>query len=266
MICENKMANLFYPTSLPWLWMACAATAAIFLAPHFFSCESPALLAPPPAPSVSETRPRLAPSYTFVEATNATPAEAKETKAVVAGDSAMSASTASPARAGSGLAVRRHQPVTAATGAIPDLDIDLANHDIMRVMARYGYVPAVKTRTRLLGRISGQSFLPLSVEESARYARRGRSGAQYPQAETWRQRVAAELDIPIAEIQVIFLVPQATESLFVQAQLQALAAAGKSAGETALMRAHFDANLEVIVDELVMRTGEIVAVGMEREQ
>jgi hypothetical protein len=59
---------------------------------------------------------------------------------------------------------------------------------------------------------------------------------------------------------VIFLVPQATESLFVQVQQRALATAGRSGREVALMRAHFDANLNVVVHELVTRAGEAVVL------
>lgn len=214
--------------------------------------------------------PRPQPSYTFVEAGGAAPAESKRTKAKAKGDSVISTAPASSSLAASapdsGLATGRRQAVQSASGEIPDLDIDLADNDIIRVMARYGYLPAVKTRTRLLGKISGQRFLPLPAEEMARYARRGRSGAQYPEAEKWRRRVAAELGLPVAEVQVIFLVPQETENLFVQAQRQALAAAGKGGREIALMRAHFDADLAVIVDELVTRAGEVVVMDTTPQQ
>ncbi|MDZ7305307.1 MAG: hypothetical protein ONB44_24550 [candidate division KSB1 bacterium] len=164
------------------------------------------------------------------------------------------------AQSDSSLHLHRREPVAPATGDIPDLDIDLAGNDIRRVMEQYGYVPAVKTRDRLLGKIVGRQFLPLQPEELARYARRGRSGAQFPQASRWLQRVAAELHLPHTELRLIFLVPHATERLFVAAEMQAIATANVPAAEIALVRAYFDSTLAIVVRQLVTKAGTTITM------
>ncbi len=127
-----------------------------------------------------------------------------------------------------------------------------------QIMQHYGYVSAIKTRARLVGKIAGAQFVPISATEISRYARRGRSGADHPEAGRWLRRVAVELNIPLTELQFIFLVPLATEQIFIAAEMAALARAGKSAQDIALVRAHFDTDLAIVVDALVAKTGETI--------
>jgi hypothetical protein len=148
----------------------------------------------------------------------------------------------------------------AAAGDIPDLDIRLDGVDLMQVIRRYGYVPAVKSRTMLLGKIVGSQFLPITPEEKARYAQRGRSGAGHPEAARWLQRIADELQIPLADMQFIFLVPSHTEEWFITAEHKALERTAKTAAETALIRAHVAGDFSLVVDELILKTGEIIPI------
>jgi hypothetical protein len=156
------------------------------------------------------------------------------------------------------LPLGRQNPTSTGLGAIPDLDIRLAGADLRQVMQRYGYVPAIKTRSRLLGKIAGGRFVPFTPAELSQYARRGRAGADHPEAEPWLRRVAAELRIVLAELQFIFLVPLATEEIFIAAETAALQRAGRSAADIALVQAHFDANLNVVVDALIDKSGQII--------
>jgi hypothetical protein len=59
-----------------------------------------------------------------------------------------------PAAADSFLALGRQAQNLVTLGSVPDLDIRLAGVDLQQVMLKYGYVPAIKTRARLLGKIA----------------------------------------------------------------------------------------------------------------
>ncbi len=262
-----------------WQMSAAGVIAAGLL--YFFSGESPrwrspAATTPPPIPPAVqkktaplERRDQL--SYTYVGP--ATPVDTAVGKASPLDNtgSSNSADNKPPSRPrptaaskDTSLAFGRREPAASTTGAIPDLEIQLAGVDLMRVIRHYGYVPAIKTSTRLLGKISGEQFLPITPEERAGYARRGRSGAGHPEAERWLRRVAAELQMPVEEMRFIFLVPVQTEQLFIAAELAALAAAGQSREAIALVRAHFDNTLAIVVDELITKTGETIIVDSVR--
>ena len=156
--------------------------------------------------------------------------------------------------------IRRKTDVDTVSGAIPDLDIGLNGNRIQRVMAHYGYVPAMKTKARLLGKIVDDTFVPLSPKEIGSFANRGRSGESFPHADEWRTRVAREFDIPVDAVQCIFLVPHRTEQFFIDAQRQAVARAGRREDDIALVRAHFAADLVLVVDALLAKSGETIPV------
>ena len=257
---------------LKLLWLACATlvlSAGLFLA-GLHSCER---FAAPPQESTSWPPPVSAPPasppaplgqrlYTFVGPAKPDKNLPHDTSAVHrAGETSRSNSphpTSASAAADTLLPLGRQDPTAAGLGLIPDLDIRLAGADLRQIMHRYGYVPAIKTRSRLLGKIAGGRFVPLTPAELSQYARRGRSGADHPEAGPWLRRVATELHIPLADVQFIFLVPLATEEIFIAAENAALQRAGQSAADVALVQAHFDANLAVVVDALIDKTGKII--------
>lgn len=250
------------------LWRGCAALtlcAGVFLA-YLHACErsarppvAPAVTpAAPPAPSHPDTG-LAEPRYTYVG-----PAQLAE-NANRSGDDIGApkprpGKPRRPAEAATDslLALGRQAQNFAALGDVPDLDIRLAGVDLQQVMLKYGYVPAIKTRARLLGKIAGAQFVPLTAAEISRYARRGRSGAGHPQAQTWLRRVAAELRLPLDELQFIFLVPHATEQIFVAAAMAAIQRAGQSPENIALVRAHFQPDLTISIDALITKTGKTV--------
>jgi len=160
------------------------------------------------------------------------------------------------------LALDRQAQNLAALGAVPDLDIRLAGVDLLQVVQRYGYVPAVKSRTRLLGKIASAQFVPLTAAEISRYAQRGRSGAEHPEAGRWPCRCRAASSPSRAA--VYLLVPHETEQIFIAAEMAALARAGRSAQDIALVYAHFDADLAIVVDALLTKAGETVPVDSVR--
>jgi hypothetical protein len=253
------------------LWNACAIVVGGALFFRLLSCEpgAPFFAAAPPVPEKAPPQKEL--TYTYIGQAGGLQQAQVSGEGQIASRPAASqarsgalrgrpAPAETPAPNDSSLLLGRREPVAPAAGAIPDLDIDLAGNDVRRVIARYGYVPAVKTRHRLLGKIVGGQFLPLRPEELARYARRGRSGAEFPEAQRWLARVAAELQLPAAELRLIFLVPHETEKLFVAAELQAIAAAQVPAAEIALVRAYFDSTLAVVVSRLVTKTGTAIAL------
>jgi hypothetical protein len=206
-------------------------------------------------------------TYTYVGPTapphgQTKPSERSEND-VIAPDSPSAAPKPNIA-ADSTLAIAHAAYAEAATGDIPDLDLRLNGASLDGVIRRYGYLPAVKSRTRLLGKIAGEKFLPLAPKELAAYARRGRAGDRHPHAQRWLSRVAAELALPSRDLQFIFLVPHQTEALFIEAERLAIARAGKPANQVALIRAHFDSSLAIVVDELITKTGEPVAIDSVR--
>ncbi len=253
------------------LWRACAMltlSVSVFFA-YLHGCErststvlapqpsvAPASEAPPPSAPASRVE---EPRYTFV-------GPAKLSEASETSENPVAAPKPRPAASATDtlLALGRQARTTASLGAIPDLDIRLAGVDLRRIMQQYGYVPAIKTRTRLLGKIAGPQFLPMTAAEISRYARRGRSGANHPEAGRWLRRVAAELRLPLDELQFIFLVPQTTEQIFIAAEMAAIQRAGKSPQDIALVRAHFSPDLAIVVDALVTKTGEVVPVDSVR--
>lgn len=247
------------------LWRGCAALTlgASFFVAYLHACErspnfkpapmaAPSAEAPvapaPEAPAAVQAEPR----YTFVG-----PVPPFETAASTASATPVPGSRARAA-ADTMLSFGRQAENPASLGAIPDFDIRLAGVDLQQIMQRYGYLPAIKTRDRLVGKIVGAQFVPLRPQEISRYARRGRSGAEHPEAETWRRRVAAELNLAVEELQFIFLVPHATEEIFIAAEIEAIQRAGKSAAEIALVHAHFQPDLTIAVDALVTKTGELI--------
>jgi hypothetical protein len=255
--------------SLVFLWFLCAAFVALLLIAYFHSCSPrpelwmppPPLIPPLPPPAPAKPKASEPPqSYTYVGA-----AQSGASDSARPDPSAPREAKPKPAPAAdSAVTLDRDAFAEAATGAIPDLDLRLDGVPLDEVIQRYGYVPAVKSRNRLLGKISGEEFLPLAPEELSRYARRGRAGAGHPEAGRWLARVAAELALPAAGLQFIFLVPHHTEALFIEAERRALRRAGKTASQVALVRAHVDAGLAVVVDELVTTAGEIIAVDSVR--
>lgn len=269
--------NLF---ELKRLWTACAVLSAIVLLVQWPACESsteaarPTLLTMPPA--LLPVPPPAISSYTFVGPARPFDGNAADSSAATASATAQSPAESAPTRIKPGgpatgattadttLALGRQTPTLPQLGAVPDLDLRLAGVELSRVMAHLGYVPAIKTRTRLLGKILGAQFVPMTAAERARYARRGRAGADHPDAERWLQRVAAELRLPRAELEFIFLVPLATEQIFIAAEMAALQRAGKSPQDIALVRAHFTADLAIVVDVLLSKTGEVVPVDSVR--
>jgi hypothetical protein len=251
--------------SLKRLWNACAIVVGGVLGFRLFACEpsAPFFAAAPPMPEkTAPASPEKELTYTYIGQAGREDQAASRPALSQPLSTALSERPSlaeTPARSDSSRGLDRREPVAPAAGAIPDLDIDLAGNDVRRVIERYGYVPAVKTRHRLLGKIVGGQFLPLHPEEVARFARRGRSGAQFPQAQRWLARVAAELQLPAEELRLIFLVPHETEKLFVAAELQAIAAAKVPAAEIALVHAYFDSTLAVVVSRLVTKAGTTIA-------
>lgn len=253
--------------SLPKLWLGCAVGLAILALLRLSSCGPgaprlpQATHAPQPAPKAAAPVPAQ-PSYTFIGAAPAKPrTEPAPVQKPQAQPDTMAGRTQLPDTA---LTRPRQVAATAVTGAIPDLDIDLAGHDIAAVMRRYGYVPAVKSRDRLLGKIAGERFVPLSPAELAGFARRGRAAQDYAPVEKWRAKIAAQLGTAPQDLEFLFLVPLATESLFVAAQRQALDAMRQMPENVAYMRGHFDANLQLVIDEITRRNGETLRLSPAR--
>lgn len=262
------------PFTLAFIWFCCAALVGLLLVSYFYSCSPRAELWMPPLPKLRQPmlrlpRPAKAPppkqsanpppqSYTYVG--SAPPGDTASAE-----PSLPAAGNPKPGRAAdSSLALQRTAFAEPARGAIPDLDLRLQGAGLDAVVRRYGYVPAVKSRSRLLGKIAGEKFLPLAPAELSRYARRGRAGDGHPEAGRWRARVAAELSLSADELQFIFLVPHETEALFVAAERLALERAGKPASQVVLVRAHFDTALAIVVDELITKTGATIVVDSVR--
>ncbi len=272
------------PFTLPFLWFLCATLLAAMLLVYFHACQPSADLWLPPlsvVPARPADRPRVSrshvepvqppaeqspQSYTFVA-----PSQPPETTDSIEARSSKKSSQALPeknepvsrraaAKTDSGLAINRVEPVSPTSGAIPDLTIDLNGVDLDRVIRRYGYVPAVKTRERILGKIVGTKFIALTSQEMSLYARRGRSAAGLPQAGPWCQRIAHELRLPPEDLHFIFLVPHETENLFIGAERAAVARAAKPLEDIAIVRAHFDSSLAVVVDAVITKTGETIAI------
>lgn len=145
-------------------------------------------------------------------------------------------------------------------GAIPDLDIRLAGNDIAAVMAHYGYLPAIKTRDALLGKIVRHTFVPLAESELSLYAARGRAGDRYPEAGKWKRQISRQLQIPEPDLQLIFLVPNETERFFIEMESKALAETGIAAADAALIRGHFTTDLALQIREIITHDGDIVTL------
>ncbi len=236
------------------LWWFCFLAAAVLLVVSFVSCQTEraarmtAHAAPPkPRPASQKEPVRSSPSYTYI------------------GEAAPAPETVNPAKTPPEKAKRPaveppRKSAREKRGRIPDLIIELGGISIESVIERLGYLPAVMTRNRLLGKISGQAFQPVSPAELTRYAARGRSGANYPQAEQWLRRVADELQLSPDELQIVLLVPKEVEARFIAAQQAALNRHNRNGAEIALMRARYDPNLALIVDALVDTNGVKISV------
>ena len=205
---------------LPVLWNFSLVLVAFLALVLFFFCPNNALnitselvIQPPPA-RTEELRPKPAQSYTFIGSSDVSVQNTEDPIEKSDRDTTLSQ--------------HRREQIKTTHGEIPDLDIRLNGIDIRKIISHYGYVPAVKSKKRLLGKIVGGKFQPIAKAELARYARRGRSGLDYPQAEQWLQRVSREFSIPRHELNLIFLVPHRTEQFFVDAQMSAIAQAQKS--------------------------------------
>jgi hypothetical protein len=254
--------------NLAFLWFFCATIIAILLTAYFHACSPPRQVwTPPPmaipAKSLAAPKPGMAAapqSYTYV---------GNQPQADSAGETGEGMGPAPAKRQpqrtmDSSLALGRTAFAEAASGAIPDLDLRFNSAILPEIIRRYGYVPAVKSRDRLLGKISGDEFAPLAPGELAQYSRRGRAGGSHPEAERWLARVAVALSLPRDELQFIFLVPHKSEARFIAAEQLALERSGRTPGEVALVRGHFDEALDIVVDELVTKSGVTIAVDSVR--
>lgn len=251
--------------SLPRLWLASALLLCLTALWQLSNCPGDrrrsATRSAKPEPKTAPELPAGHSSYTYIGAARPEPPTTTSPRP----DQARSTTEKqSPNLPDSVLAQPRQARVTPATGTIPDLAIDLAGHEYHEVINRYGYVPAVKTRDRLLGKIVDDRFTPLVAGELRRFARRGRAAHDFPPVVRWRPRIAAQLNLAENELEFLFLVPVASESLFVAAQRAALAAAGAPPESIAFMRGHFDQDLKIVVDELVTRGGEVIRPAMSR--
>lgn len=237
------------------LWKLCILLVVCLFIYRFTGCKgSQVRLADnthqvpmPKKPAASATMTPDDPSYTYVGEIAATSVESPKPAAV----------NAIPK---SNDRITRQTEVDTTTGMIPDLDIRLAGNDILEVMEHYGYIPAVTTRTKLLGKIDDDRFVPLAESDFAGFAARGRAGDAYPDAGRWKDRIAREFSIPEAEVQVVFLVPRNIEAFFIDIEHQALARLARHGSEVSLIRAHFGRDLRVIVDEVVTRSGAVLPV------
>jgi len=247
--------------SLKHLWWLCLLLSGLAVSRWLFSCQPLAQghirpietveKAVPPKPVASARALPQEPTYTYV--------------GQVQHEAQKRGSRGQKAAKDRSVRVLRRQATKPQTGQVPDLDIRLNGQDIERVMRYFGYLPAIKSRTRLLGKIVGNRFVPLAPGEVARYARRGRAGSDFPRAALWKRRVARELGLPESELTVIFLVPHATERFFIAAEKAALQRTGRAPQEVALVRAHFDAHLALVVDAVLTRSGQSVAVDSVRQ-
>lgn len=238
------------PPTLPRLWTLCLLLIALLLA--WLTLTGPARLlearkpAAPPQPA-AEPPPTQgpAPSYTFIG----------EHPARVSGHTPANRKAPQPAPpqpekrrpAGGNERTRK--------GRIPDLQIGLGTHNLPEVIAHFGFVPAVKTRTHVLGKIAGGAFHPLAPNELERFARRGRAGSAHPQAQAWIRRIAAELHLPADSLRFILLVPRAVEATFLAAQARALRRAGLPAEKVLRMQAHYAPDFEVAITALITTDG-----------
>lgn len=251
---------------MPWLdlkklWIGCAILVVLLLlslqlsAPARIQTPAPAAVVPPAPPLAAPSQPTppeppASPTYTYVGAVpEPLPQQGRS------GNNPTMSAERQQRRL-------RQEAVPARQGEIPDLDIDIGSASLSRLIAHYGYVPAVHNQTRLLGKIAGDRFLPLQPGELANYATRGRSGAAFPQAAYWLDRVAEELHQPRDVLRLLFLVPKDTEQFFIAAQQAAVQQA--NSGRIALVRGHFTADLALVIDELVTPEGTSVPITPQR--
>ncbi|KAA3613955.1 MAG: hypothetical protein DWQ05_16920 [Calditrichaeota bacterium] len=140
-------------------------------------------------------------------------------------------------------------------GQVPDLFIDLGSHSLSEIIAHHGFLPAIKSPTRVLGKIENNRFKPLTAQELKRFARRGRNGQAFPAARRWLQRIAAEFNIPENELQLILLVPHETEVRFLTAQNHAMQKSGIPNREIASMQGYYDKMFDLEITEIQTRDG-----------
>ncbi|MFQ5676630.1 MAG: hypothetical protein ACE5G1_12085 [bacterium] len=136
-------------------------------------------------------------------------------------------------------------------GHIPDMQINLAGHSMEDVAKKHGFLLVAATQDKVLGKIIDERFSKMSESELSRYSKRGRSAEALQNYWSIRQAISENLNIPISEIQLLFLVPRAVEQRFVDAELDAIEKVGLEIGKVKLVEAYYDTNLDVRVRSII---------------
>jgi hypothetical protein len=147
-----------------------------------------------------------------------------------------------------------------AEGEIPELTIEIGDWDIKTVADHLGFVLVAATEKKILGRIGGDAFMPISRSELSRFSTRARSAETIGNYVEVRDRIAQRFELSTSEIRLMFLVPLQVEQQFVNAQRRILGELSVPSDQVALMRGFYDSNFNVRLTEVITKDGKTIDI------
>lgn len=145
-------------------------------------------------------------------------------------------------------------------GEIPELTIELREWDVWTVANRLGFVLVAATDEKLLGKIIGNTFVPLTQSELSRYSTRARSAEAIENYAELCDRIARQFGVSPNEVRLMFLVPLSVERRFISEQRRVLSEMSLAPTQVALMRGFYDSRFNVQITELVTKDGRSIDI------
>ena len=130
-------------------------------------------------------------------------------------------------------------------GYIPELTIENGNVNMKDVKSHYGFVPALITDEKFVGRVKSGEIVSIDDSLLQDYAQRGRDASGDPELRKLAEKVSSSFD---DSVYPVYMVPNDVEEYFVETQMQAIQEQGLSPEDVDLVRARYrrDYSIEVI--------------------
>ena len=130
-------------------------------------------------------------------------------------------------------------------GYVPELTIETNGVDMASVAEHYGFVLALMTDDRLLGRVENGNLEEIDAAFLGRFAKRAREGDISADLRPLVDRLSNHLN---KRVQAVYLVPNEVEQEFIRIQMEAIQQSGRSPRDVQLVRARYrrDYSIEVL--------------------
>ena len=133
-------------------------------------------------------------------------------------------------------------------GYVPELTIETNGVNMEAVAEHYGFVLALMTDDRLLGRIENGNLESINKDFLSHFADRAREGYISAEIRPLVDRISNHLN---KRVQAVYLVPNQVEQEFIRIQMEAIEQQGRSPQEVQLVRARYRRDYSIEVLEVI---------------